>query len=509
MNDGFFDRVIGNALDRGVAQFVLVGAGHDGRARRHTRAGIRWWLAGVPARPGEPEDDDAGIRVIQHDQARGGLGALLTASGFEPDARALFCCDVPASRLSPQALGTLVTELRSLATPGTRLALAIPADGGHAEDGPADQAETDGLFGRGRWRAVEISERARRAGFRMLAPLWAPAASGVPPSAGRIAAFAERMLYRSGGDAVAGHLEAAYGVTVTRTRELDLGVHRADLAGPGQASWIARVFPAVRDVGAVSGDAALLRWLAAAGFPAERCASSEPVSVLDGQAVLVTELAPGRALPGKPATFERLGRLLGQLHSMPVDGNPAASRPGGAWHHLLPDGSTADEIAAARTLLHDARHRVRADAADGYDALLAAAEAGDACTDLPHCLVHPDCVPRNAIGHLEGDATLIDWTGAGWGPRIVSLGCLLWAAGGRTNVAAVISGYRRFVTLEPGEVDRLGGATRLRPLVLACWTFAAGRDQRSDGGWWDQQRRRADAAAAHARTELRQPAPRP
>jgi Ser/Thr protein kinase RdoA (MazF antagonist) len=322
---------------------------------------------------------------------------MLTASGFEPDAPALFCFDGSASRLSPQAV-------------------AAP-------------------------------------------PVWAPAASGEPPSAGRIAAFTERMLHRSGGDAIAGHLEAAYGVTVKRTRELDLGVHRVDLGGPGQLGWIARVFPAVRDADAIRGHAELLAWLAAAGFPAERCASPEPISILDGQGVLVTELAPGRALAAKPETFELLGRLLGQLHSMPADGNPAASRPGGAWHHLLPDGSTADEVTAARTLLHDARHRVRASAADRYDTLVAAAGAGDPCSDLPHCLVHPDLVPRNAIGHLEGEVTLIDWTGAGRGPRIVSLGCLLWAAA-------------------------------------------------SVADWWDQHRRRVDAAAEHARAALRQPAPR-
>jgi len=56
---------------------------------------------------------------------------------------------------------------------------------------------------------------------------------------------------------------------------------------------------------------------------------------------------------------------------------------------------------------------------------------------------------------------------------------------------------------KPGEVGRLGAAMCLRPLVLACWTFATGRDNlRGVADRWDQQRRRIDAAAEHARAAL-------
>jgi Ser/Thr protein kinase RdoA (MazF antagonist) len=476
MPDSFFDAVTGRAADRGVAQFVLVGPWRGGVAPHRDIPGTRWW----DVDSGEP-----------------GLAATLTGSGFEPDSPALFCCGRAASGLSQPALATLLAELRSLATPGTRLALALPAEAAH-------DAETDDLLHRSRWRPIEISERAQRAGLRMLAPVWAAAPPGVPPTAGQVAAFTERMLYRSGSDAIASHLQAAYGVTVTRTLELDLGVHRVDLAGG--ASWIARVFPAVRDTGAVRQDAQLLTWLYAQGFPAERCASPDPVSVLEGQGVLVTQHAPGRTLAAGPASFGLLGRLLGQLHSMPAGGQPAAHRPGGAWHHLLPDGSPAAELAAARDLLHAARHRVPPGDADCYDVLASALEAGDACGDLPHTLVHPDFVPRNAIGQPGGDVTIIDWTGAGHGPRIVSLGCLLWAAGSKGNIEAAISGYRQSVALEPGEAGRLGAAMRVRPLILACWTFATGRDNvRSIAGWWDQHTHRIDAGAKHALAALQRP----
>jgi len=478
MHDGFFHRVISNALDRGVTQFVLVGGDESRREQRHARPGTRWWQLGEP---GE------------------GLGATLASRGFEPDSPALFCGDGAVSRLDQAALTTLLAELRAQATPGTRLAIALP---GWAHDGD----EIDGPLHRARWRAVEISERAQQAGLRMLAPVWAPAVAGIPPSSGRIAEFTERMLYRPGGDMLASHLETVYGVSVTRTRELDLGVYRADRADG--SSWIARVSPAIKDVDAVRSDADLLAWLTQTGFPAERPAAPQPVSILDGQGVLVTEFARGRALAAQPPAFELLGRLLGRLHAADADRQPAACRPGGAWHHLLPAGSPAAEGTAIRALLHDARHRVPAGAADQYDTLLAAVDAWDSCADLPHALVHPDFVPRNAIGQPDGEVTIIDWAGAGRGPRIVSLGCLLWSAGPGQNAAAAIAGYRQSIMLEPAEVDRLHAAMRLRPLVLACWMFATGRDSLpnvTDG--WNHHLKRIDRVANDARRLIATPFP--
>jgi hypothetical protein len=76
------------------------------------------------------------------------------------------------------------------------------------------------------------------------------------------------------------------------------------------------------------------------------------------------------------------------------------------------------------------------------------------------------------------------------------------AAGERRSVAAAISSYRESVTLGPREVGRIGAAMRLRPL-LACWTFATGRDKlQGVAHRWDQQRRLIDAAAEHARAAL-------
>jgi len=90
-------------------------------------------------------------------------------------------------------------------------------------------------------------------------------------------------------------------------------------------------------------------------FSIGRAATAEPLSVLDGYTVLVTEFVPDvpRAERAEPIRgrggLRRLGELRAELHALPVaDG--AAARSGGAWHHLT-DGGPADEIRAMLALL--------------------------------------------------------------------------------------------------------------------------------------------------------------
>jgi len=236
------------------------------------------------------------------------------------------------------------------------------------------------------------------------------------------------------------------------------------------------MFPAARPLEAARSDAQLLGRLVAAGFPAERCAHPEPVSTHEGQAVLVTELAAGKAPSASWRTFRLLGELLGRLHSLPDD--PAVTgRPGGAWHHLALECGPREELAAAASLLQDARPRVAPAQRDLHAALSDALAGGDDCHDLPWAVIHADFVPVNLVATQRGDVTVVDWTGAGRGPRLWSLAWLLWAAGARSMscVEAVVAGYQSRLSLEESELDRLAGAIGTRPVVLACWEFATGR----------------------------------
>ncbi|MGO9973647.1 MAG: phosphotransferase enzyme family protein [Solirubrobacteraceae bacterium] len=272
------------------------------------------------------------------------------------------------------------------------------------------------------------------------------------------------------------HLQDRYGIDVSAITALDLAVWRVERRdGP---SWVARAFPGAYPLTVLQGDAAILRALERAEFPAERCASTDPVSTLDGQPVLVTEyVTPGPPMkPGRPAAI--LGALLGRLHNHPG----ANLRAGGGWHHLAPGGTPRDELAAARARVEDALPRVGVRELPLYHRLRDMIEEADDCDDLPHAFVHPDFAPANAIPTPDDRLVIVDWAGAGRGPRLPSLGFLLWAAGARSPklIDVVVSRYARQITLEPDELARLSSAIHLRPLTLECWSLWAGRRALAD-----------------------------
>lgn len=264
-----------------------------------------------------------------------------------------------------------------------------------------------------------------------------------------------RIAARPARERIAQHLEAAHGIAVAGLSELDLGVYRVDRSdGP---AWVARVYPAARPEIAAAGDAEILRFLAVHDFQSERGASQEPVSVLEGQAVLVTEFVPGVARGERAAAIRengglrRLGEILGELHSLPA-ADAAAARPGGAWHHLADDQPHYGLLRRA----------------------LAGADGGDG---LPEALVHPDFVMANVIASPERGMVLVDWSGAGRGPRVWPLAFLLYAEAAKNPPRArlVAEGYRRRVNPEPREIDRIRALMPVRATVLAAWSFCLGR----------------------------------
>jgi Ser/Thr protein kinase RdoA (MazF antagonist) len=274
-------------------------------------------------------------------------------------------------------------------------------------------------------------------------------------------------------DGLAEHLDRVYGVTVTGLERLDRGVYRVRIAdGP---DWVARTFGPGRPLSAVRNDAVILRLLQDGGFPAERLAAENAITTLGDQSVLVTRFIAGRRPTGARA-WAILGALLGGLHAALADGVP----PGGAWHHLA-TGTPRDEIVAATELLERVHEDAPVAQLAPLGALLDELERLDDGDDLPHALVHPDFVPVNALEDEDADpgqpgrgVVVVDWTGAGRGPRLWSLAFLLWAGGVRSPklVDVIVSRYRRRITLEPDELDRLAAVMLARPLLFDCWRIA-------------------------------------
>lgn len=251
----------------------------------------------------------------------------------------------------------------------------------------------------------------------------------------------------------------------------DVVLARRD-AGP---SWVARVFGPQRDRAAVEGDAAVLRWLAEQDFPAERCAVTDPVSSLGAHTVLVTEAvaavprAQRRQAIKDAGGIRGLGELLARLHTLALPEGPAA-RPGGGWHHLV-DGTPADELATAGQWLEQCEADASFRDVAFYGQLAEALAFADGCDGLPPAFTHPDFVLANVVATPEPSMVLVDWAGAGVGPRLAALAFLLWAEGAKDlrRVDLALAGYARHAQLTHDELARLEAAIVARPLVLDIW----------------------------------------
>jgi Ser/Thr protein kinase RdoA (MazF antagonist) len=306
-----------------------------------------------------------------------------------------------------------------------------------------------------------------------------------------------RMFRRRGVETLPAHLEVACEISVSKVRQLDVGVFRVDRLHGGPV--VARLFSARRADDAVHGDLAVLEQLQAAQFPAERPFDVHPVSTHDGQPVLVTEFVRKAAKSALPAgdPIAALGSVVGQLHRLEPTG--AADRPAGALHHYA-EGLPVKELRAARRWLRDIEPRL-VDAAhrDDLGVLNRALADADDASGLPEGFVHPDPVPKNTVFTKDGPV-LVDWTGAGRGPRLASLTLVLrsgWAG------PRFMRGYATSIELDAEERSRLAGLLMARALIDI--TFRACREPAKlpqlakslDGA---QNRIRAQAAAILAVT---------
>jgi Ser/Thr protein kinase RdoA (MazF antagonist) len=287
------------------------------------------------------------------------------------------------------------------------------------------------------------------------------------------------------------YIERQYSVTVIETQRLERGVYALTLADGRR--WVSRIFPERRPLSQVEADAEVLPRLVELDFPAERLADAQPVTTFQGRAIVVTNYIAGARPEKSVELLGAYGALLGRLHALPVDASaelPAA----GALHHYVPQGGgPATQLDAALHWLDSVADKVPSDRQRLNDNLRAQLATADRCRDLPQALIHPDPVLANVLQPESGELALIDWSGAGRGPRLAGLALMLWVggldAGGWSPdyVDTIVSGYREQVQLTGGELMRLAAVMRIRPLVHACYVYR----RALDGGklptgneWW-------------------------
>lgn len=270
------------------------------------------------------------------------------------------------------------------------------------------------------------------------------------------------MYHRVGVDTLPTHLERTYRITVAQMQQLDVGVFRVDQGGKGPP-LVARLFSAARPYAAAEADLAVLGYLAEVGFPAERPFGEAPLSVHDGQSVLVTEFVKQVPKPKRPPyPILNLGAMIGRLNALAVPAG--AERPAGALHHLA-EGTMSDELRAVASWLDEMEEQVPPSGAGAIRALRTAMATADGGDGLPDAFVHPDPVPTKAIFTATGPV-LVDWTSTGRGPRLAAMTLLL-----RSGWAAVpfLKGCTRRVSLTEDERHRLAGLLFSRALIMTVY----------------------------------------
>ncbi|MBV8159841.1 MAG: class I SAM-dependent methyltransferase [Acidimicrobiia bacterium] len=193
----FFDSVVVGSLDAGVAQVVVGAAGYDGRALRYRMSGVRWIEVDHPdtqldkrrrlARLGV---DVSHVGFLAADFATDPLVAPLLDAGLERSSATLFLLEGIAVYLHRAVLESVLAQLRSVAGPGSRLAISLsvgggsPVRAGHRAAFRAAVAalgepvrsvippgEVDPLFAVAGWRVASPNEeQARGGGFVVAAP---------------------------------------------------------------------------------------------------------------------------------------------------------------------------------------------------------------------------------------------------------------------------------------------------------------------------------------------------
>ncbi len=128
----FFDHVVVDALDAGLCQVVLVGAGYDGRAMRFARDGVRFFEVDHAATQSDKLArlarlglSTTGISFVEVDLATGLLAHGLGAAGHDAGAPSCFLVEGVASYLDEATISAVLAALRTLAAPGSVLGVSV------------------------------------------------------------------------------------------------------------------------------------------------------------------------------------------------------------------------------------------------------------------------------------------------------------------------------------------------------------------------------------------------
>ena len=120
----FYDDSVTSALDSGIRQVVVLGAGYDSRAWRLARPGVRFFEVDHPATQADKRlrAPAGGPMYVPIDLAVDALAEVLPAAGFKVDEPALFLAEGLTMYLPEEAVAALLATLADCGAAGSRLA---------------------------------------------------------------------------------------------------------------------------------------------------------------------------------------------------------------------------------------------------------------------------------------------------------------------------------------------------------------------------------------------------
>ncbi|HTR93739.1 MAG TPA: SAM-dependent methyltransferase [Trebonia sp.] len=183
----FFDRVVVTALDRGVSQVVIGGAGYDGRAFRYAKQGVRWFEVDHPATQADKLEriarlglDAAHIAFIAADFTADPVAVPLREAGLDQARPAVFIFEGVAVYLERPVIERILAEFRAVTAPGAALAISVStgapsptraafqrrvAELGEPARSVLTPAETSALLSAAGWEVRPASDRQESAGL--------------------------------------------------------------------------------------------------------------------------------------------------------------------------------------------------------------------------------------------------------------------------------------------------------------------------------------------------------